>query len=103
MTRANYKYLAVITIQLIETIALVMAASRRTCVLASCRKVASKTISLFDLPKEENLNAKWTDFIIANGGATRNDKKSWKLCSEHFTEECFSNYRQVIEFNLSSR
>ncbi|KAF7691755.1 zinc finger homeobox protein 4-like isoform X1 [Silurus meridionalis] len=53
--------------------------------------------SLHYIPKDPETRQKWIDFIYRNRTApTLKNLDRIRICSAHFTEECFTNYRQKM-------
>lgn len=53
--------------------------------------------SLHYIPKDPEIRQKWIDFIYKNRTAPKlKNLDRIRICSAHFTEECFTNYRQKM-------
>ncbi|XP_027029880.1 uncharacterized protein LOC113660511 isoform X2 [Tachysurus fulvidraco] len=53
--------------------------------------------SLHYIPKDPETRQKWIDFIYKNRTAPKfKNLDRIRICSAHFTEECFTNYRQKM-------
>ena len=63
------------------------------CVVGGCINVPSKNVSLCLYPADTRIWSKWDTFIRSTRKWDRGSAKTY-VCSEHFREEDFSNYRQ---------
>ena len=73
----------------------------RKCFLPGCQRQADQRICLFTFPKNEDVKAKWLQFITRHCGDV-NVPKTARLCSQHFTPECCSNwYRRQLGFTTN--
>ncbi|KAF5901184.1 RE1-silencing transcription factor A-like isoform X2, partial [Clarias magur] len=66
------------------------------CMCRGC--YATTGASLHYIPKDPEIRQKWIDFIYENRPAPKLLKNldRIRICSAHFTEECFTNYRQKM-------
>ncbi|KAI8484915.1 hypothetical protein Bbelb_373220 [Branchiostoma belcheri] len=64
------------------------------CVAANCTNKRADGFSLFQMPSDENLRAKWIQQIRRTrsgpNGKLWNPTKNSFLCCAHFTEDCFN-------------
>ncbi|MCI4391477.1 hypothetical protein PGIGA_G00134980 [Pangasianodon gigas] len=65
------------------------------CMCRGC--YAGSGASLHYIPKDPEIRQKWIDFIYKNRTAPKfKNLDRIRICSAHFTEECFTNYRQKM-------
>lgn len=70
------------------------------CVVYGCSRSSSKGISLHPWPQDTSTAEKWKRFV-------KTKRKDWepriigetrsRVCSVHFTSDCFHNYQQVMD------
>lgn len=63
------------------------------CLVRGCGAVSGS--SMHYLPKDPELRQKWVDFIF-RGRPVPDSVDRVRICSVHFTEGCFTNYRQKL-------
>lgn len=65
------------------------------CMCRGC--YAGSGASLHYIPKDPEIRQKWIDFIYKNRTVPQlKNLDRIRICSAHFTEECFTNYRQKM-------
>lgn len=74
-----------------------MSRSRTRCVAGFCSRGTTESVSLHKFPADASVNIQWNAFVKRTRKDWTSHTKNSKLCSEHFSKECYSSVPEVKE------
>ncbi|XP_039522037.1 uncharacterized protein LOC120475417 [Pimephales promelas] len=66
----------------------------RKCILPAYYHIPNRPVSLFKFPKNEQMKKKWINFVKRHLTIELRFTANTRLCSDHFTQDCFINFHQ---------
>ncbi|XP_069022877.1 uncharacterized protein [Embiotoca jacksoni] len=71
-----------------------MAPATRKCIFPGCKNRQNNSASLFQFPADEERKRRWIDFVKSHADGEVKINTNSRLCSDHFTTVCFTNFRR---------
>lgn len=69
-----------------------------TCSLKGCFNKQNTEVTLFKIPRNQNIREKWLEFLRSNGNENVRDDATYRLCQEHFSRNsiCVANGKKSL-------